>query len=155
MANFEIKLYEDKYKDDLADMLKNMSEELFGLGTVNLEAFIERHWAIYLAVVDGKAVGLSSYVFNDYFGLRLPTMGNSYLYLEPEWRNTRVSYFLGAQFGKVSEKTNLPIETYYASDTSRLLGKRMEGKFLYDVYEYSPEAVKAPYARCKKFGNLT
>ena len=154
MANPKITLYEEKYKEDLADLLKDMSKELYGEGMVNLEAFIERHWAIYLAVVDGKAVGLSSYVFNDYCGLRLPTMGNSYLYLDPKFRNSRVAYFLGAQFAKVSESTNLPIETYYASDTSRLLGKRMEGRFLYDVYEYHPDAVKVGFDHLKKYVNF-
>lgn len=155
MANIKIIKYTDEYSLQLADLLKELSKELYGAGTVNLKAFVERHWAIYLAVVDDKVVGLSSYSFNDYCGLRLPTMGNTYLYMTPQYRNSKAMYLLGMQFGQVSESTNLPIETYYASDKSRLLGKRMKSTFLYDVYEYAVDDVKVAFDKVKKYIPLT
>lgn len=155
MAKPEIIIYDEKYRLDLAELLQQMSKELYGTGTVNIEAFVKRHWAIYLAIVDDKVVGVSSYTFNDYCGLRLPTMGNTYLYMTPEYRNSKAMYLLGAQFGKVSESTNLPIETYYASDKSRLLGKRMKSTFLYDVHEYAVEDVKVAFDRLKKYIPIT
>lgn len=132
--------YNDSYRDQLGDLLKALSKELYGTGFCNLKAFVDRHWAIYLAVVDNKLVGFSSFIFNDWFGLRLPTIGNSYLYVTPEYRSGRAMYLLAKQMVLVSQDTNLPIEAYYASGMSRKMGKnRLEGKFLYDVYEYSPE----------------
>ena len=157
MAKPEIIVYEDKYQQQLIDLVQECSKELYNTGTVNIEAFVKRHWAIYLVAVDNKIVGFSSWAMNDYFGLRLPTMGNTYLYITPEYRNSRAAYLLaGAQFCKVSEATNMPIEAYIASDKSRLLlNNRVKGKFLYDVYEYSPEEVKVAFDHLKKHINFT
>jgi hypothetical protein len=127
----------------LGEMLKEMSKELYGAGFCNLRAFVDRHWAIYLALDGDKLVGLSSFIFQDYFGLRLPTIGNSYLYVHPDYRRGRVMYLLAKQMVLVSQDTNLPIEAYYASGMSKKMAEgRIKGKFLYDVYEYSPEAMR-------------
>jgi hypothetical protein len=147
----EIIRYEDKYKEQLEVLLKEMSAELYGTtGTVNIDHFVNNHWAIYLAIEDGAVVGFTSFIVNTYFGLRPPTVGNTYLYVIPKKRNGRAMYHLSVQFCFVAEETNLPIETYVASEASRRALTRIEGRFLYDVYEYQPEDIAQGYSKLKK-----
>jgi len=151
MENLEIIIYDDKYRLDLAELLQEMSKELYGTGMCDVDSFVRNHWVVYLDMINKKPVGLSSWSQNTYFGLRTPTVGNTYLFVVPEYRNSRASYILTASlFCKVSDETQLPIETYIASEhTNRVLHNRLEGKHLYDVYEYSPEQVKAGFNNLK------
>lgn len=151
MANPKIIQYDDKYRIHLAGLLQQMSKELYGTGMVDIDSFVRHHWVIYLLMVNDKPVGFSSWIMNPYFGLRTPTVGNTYLYVEPEYRNSRSSYILTASlFCKVSAETNLPIEVYIASEHSnKVIHNRLDGKFLYDVYEYSPEQVKVAFDNLK------
>jgi hypothetical protein len=147
MASPKIIQYEEKYRLHLAALLQEMSKELFGTGMVNVDKFIKNHWVIYLLLADDKVVGLSSWNINDYFGLRTPTVGNTYLYVTPEHRNSKSSYILTASlFCKVSAETKMPLEVYIASDYSRkVLESRLQGTHSYDVYEYTPEQVKVGF----------
>lgn len=157
MTKYEIVHYDDKYRLHLAYMLQNMSTELYGTGMVDVDSFVKNHAFIYLLLVDEKPVGLSSWSTNHYFGLRNPTLGNTYLYVDPEYRNGKANYILsGVIFCKVSAETNMPIEAYIASESSRrMLSHRVKGKFLYDVYEYSPEEVKKAFDNLKKYTNYS
>ena len=150
MARIKVVEYDDKYVHHLEQMLKEMSQELFGEGIANVEAFVSHHWAIYLVLsTDGVPIGFSSYLMNDYYGLRSPTMGNSYLYVKPLFRNGKAPYLLTKQFCKVAEHTQMNMETYFASAESKKISNRVEGSFLYEAYEYTPEEVQKGCKRIK------
>lgn len=142
MADVEIKLYSNAYKQELNDLLIKFSQELFGDGTANVDEFIDYHWCVYLAIRDDKVIGMSSYIFNTYFGLRTPTVGNDYLYVLPEHRGSRAMWMLAVQTGKISVENNLPLEHYYASEQTIRVGRKMEGVKAYSTYIYSVEEVK-------------
>lgn len=138
-------IYNDSYKPQLTEILKELSLELYGLGEVNIDEFVNNHWVIYLAMKDDEVIGLSSFYYNTYFGLRAPTVGNTYLYVKPEYRRGRATYLLSIQAAFVSADTGLPLETYYASDSSRVMSKRMQGTHLYDVWVYEPDEMAKAY----------
>lgn len=139
--------YDNQYKQQLEELLKAMSSELFEEGTVNIDEFVNNHWVIYLALKGEEVIGLSSFFYNTYYGLRTPTVCNTYLYVKPEYRRGRATYLLSIQAGYVSIDTNLPLETYYASNESRVLAKRMEGTHQYDSWIYQPEVMKEAYIK--------
>ena len=142
MAAVEIKLYSNAYKQELNDLLVKFSQELFGDGTANVDEFIDYHWCVYLAIRDNKVIGMSSYIFNTYFGLRTPTVGNDYLYVLPEHRGSRAMWMLAVQTGKISVENNLPLEHYYTSEQTIRAGRKMEGVTAHSTYIYSVEEVK-------------
>ena len=76
----KIVLYSSEYKYELERLLKCFSSEVFNTGTVDIDSFIGCHWAIYLAISDGKVIGFSSFIINTYFGLRSSTLGNTYVF---------------------------------------------------------------------------
>lgn len=145
----QVVLYETKYKDQLEQLLKDMSQELFEAGTANLDQFVNNHWCIYLALEGDEVIGLSSFYYNTYFGLRPPTLGQTYLYVKPAYRRGRASYLLSKQAAFVSIETNLPLENYYATDASRRIGTRMKGTHLFDAHLYEVEEVKKAYNKLK------
>lgn len=147
-------IYDNQYRDQLEELLVSMSQELFGAGTVNIDQFVNNHWVIYLAMEGDEVIGLSSFYYNTYFGLRPPTVGNTYLYVKPEYRNGRASYLLSIQSGFVSADTNLPLETYYASNSSRAISKRMKGEHLFDAWLYSPEEMAKAYKQTTRNDKL-
>lgn len=150
MANgIEIIVYDDKYKDQLESLLRNFSNEIYGTNMANIDKFVNDHWVIYLALRGVEVIGFSSFVYNTYFGLRPPSVGNTYLYVKPAHRRGRASYLLSKQAGFVSIDTNLPLENYYASDDSRRIGTRMNGTKQYDVWLYPVEEVKKAYQKLK------
>lgn len=153
MSKITIELYDSKYATDLEEMLVDFSQEVYGAGIADIDKFVDGHWFIYLAIKDGEPIGFSSYIYNTYFGLRPPTIGNSYLYVKPPYRKGRAAYLLTKQTGYVSIDTNLPLELYYASNESRLIGERtlgLEGSELYSVHEYPLEHTKQSYNFYKK-----
>ena len=143
----QVVTYETKYKEQLEVLLKDLSQELFQEGTANIDEFVNNHWVIYLALKGDEVIGLSSFFYNTYYGLRTPTVCNTYLYVKPEYRRGRASYLLSIQAGYVSIDTNLPLETYYASDDSRALSKRMTGTHQYDSWIYQPEDMREAYIK--------
>lgn len=153
MSKVTIELYDSKYAADLEEMLVGFSQEVYGSGIADLDKFVSGHWFIYLAMRGDEVIGFSSYIYNNYFGLRPPTVGNSYLYVKPPYRKGRAAYLLTKQTGYVSVDTNLPLELYYASNESRLIGERtlgLEGHEMYRVHEYPLEHVKQSYNYYKK-----
>lgn len=133
--------YNNSYKDSLERMLKELSLELFGVGDANIDDFVNHHWCIYLAVKDSDVIGFTSFVYNTYHGMRPPTVGNTYLYVMPEYRNTRATYLLSIQSGFISTSKNLPLENYYASDHSRKIARKLKGELAYETYIYEVDEV--------------
>lgn len=136
-----IVLYEEKHKEELRKLLIEVSSELFGYTTVDYQRFVDNHWALYLAVRNDKVIGLSSFIYNDYYGLRPPTVGNDYIYVLPAYRTGRAMYLLSTQAGHVSISCNLPLEHYYCSDTSKHLSRKLVGTKLYETYVYEVEEI--------------
>lgn len=152
MAKIEVVLYDDNYKEQLEKLLVDFSHEVYGYGTANLDQFLNNHWAIYLAMKGDEVIGFSSFNINHYFGLRPPTVGNSYLYVTPAYRKGKATYLLTKQAGYVSIELNLPLETYYASDASKKIGDRLlgtEGSFMYETHFYDVDKVKEGYKHFK------
>ena len=147
MSAIKIVMYSEEYKEEFQEMLLKFSQELFGTGTVNIDEFIDYHWCIYLALKDNKVVGMSSYIFNTYFGLRTPTVGNDYLYVLPEHRGGRAMWMLSIQSGVVSVENNLPLEHYYASEDTRRVSRKMVGVKAYETYIYDVEEVRRIFTK--------
>lgn len=147
MTDIKIVLYADQYKEQLENILVKFSHELFDAGTVNIGQFLDYHWCVYLAVKGSKVIGLSSYTFNTYFGLRPPTVGNDYLYVLPEYRGSRAMYMLAVQSGVVSVENNLPLEHYYASEETRRVSRKMTGVKAYETYIYDVKEVRRVYTK--------
>lgn len=145
-----IKEYNDDYKQQLLELLEDMSLELFGYGSVDLEDFVSSHWAIYLAITNNEVIGLSSYLINDYFGLRESVVGNSYLFVKPEYRKTRATYLLSIQSGFIVNQLQLPLEHYYTSEESAKLSRKLNGTKAYTTYIYEVDEVNKVYNRLEK-----
>jgi hypothetical protein len=135
----KLELYEPRHHDELYRMLVSFSEEIFDEGTANVDMFVKYHTHIYLAIIRDEVVGFTSFVINEYFGLRTPTIGNTYLYVKPEYRRSKALHLMSIQAGLVARDLNMPLEHYVASKESRLLTKRLKGRELYTSFEYSVE----------------
>lgn len=140
-------LYDDKYKEELEGLLLKFSKEVFGYGTASIDEFVNRQWCIYLALRDDKVIGFASFIYNTYFGLRPPTVGLTYVYVLPEHRNTRAVYLLGIQAGVLSVDNKLPLESYYASEDSFRISRKLQGKKIYDTYIYEVDEVEKTFTR--------
>jgi len=140
-------LYEDKYKDELEALLIKFSKEVFGYGTASIDQFISNQWCVYLALRDDKVIGFASFTYNTYYGLRPPTLGFTYTYVLPEHRNTRALYMLTIQAGILSVENKLPLENYYASDSSERLSRKLEGVKQYTTYIYELDEVEKAFSK--------
>lgn len=134
-------LFETKYTNDLFNLLVDFSEEVFGYGSVDMKSFLESHTHIYLAIIRGEVVGFTSFMINPYFGLRPSTVGNTYLYVKPEYRRSKALHLMSIQAGLVARDLNMPLEHYVATKESRLLTKRLKGQEMYTSFIYSVEEV--------------
>ncbi len=132
----KIVLYSSEYKYELERLLKCFSSEVFNTGTVDIDSFIGCHWAIYLAISDGKVIGFSSFIINTYFGLRSSTLGNTYIYVDKEYRNSKAMYLFSIQAGKICIDNGFPLEHYYSSESSSRLSRKLDGKKIYEAYIY-------------------
>jgi len=136
----KIVIYSSEYKSQLEELLIAFSKEIYGEGTVNLDDFIDYHWAIYLAVDSNNLViGFSSYMFNDWFGLRKQTIGNTYVYIRPKYRGGNIVAMFIAQSIKISRESNCELENYYASENTKSIANKLvkNGKEIYSTYIYS------------------
>ena len=140
-----IVLYSEVYKDQLEKLLKEVSLELFKSVKYDIDSFVRNHWSIYLVIQDEQALGFTSFIYNTYYGFREPSVGQTYLYVTPKYRRTKVPYLLSIQAGKVSIDSNLPLEHYYATEASSRIGKRLKGTQLYTTYIYEVDEVKKVY----------
>lgn len=146
-----IVLYEDKYRDDLDDMLNGFAEEVFGEARSDVDFFIKCHWAIYLAIdSNDKAIGFTSFYINEYYGLRDSTIGNDYIYVREANRTSKAMYLFSIQAGKICIEQNLPLEHYYSSESSLKLSSKLEGKKIYEARIHSVESVKETFGKLTK-----
>jgi hypothetical protein len=138
--------YEEKYREELRTLLLDFSQELFEEGTVDLDAFIKGHWAIYLSIKDDRVTGLCSFMINDYFGLRKPTIGFTYLFVEKPYRRTRALHLLNLQALYVALELDLPLEYYCAAEASERIAKnKVNGKELYVARSINREEQQLKY----------
>lgn len=148
----KLKLCEPKYHQELRELLKEFSIECFGNSgnNVNVEQFVNGHWAIYLAMGDsGEVIGFSSYVINDYFGMRETTVANTYVYVTREHRRSRAMYLFSIQTGKLCVDNNFALEHYYASGASLKLSSKLKGEKIYEAYIYPVDEVSRVFNRLK------
>lgn len=139
----EIIEYSEEYRYNLESLMIDCSTELFGSGTADVDSFVDRHQYIYLAVFGDDIVGFSSFLINDYFGMREPTLGNTYIYVKPKFRNTRAMYLFSIQTAILSKELEIDIEHYYENEVSSELGYKWfcDGKKLYTVFLYNSDEV--------------
>lgn len=134
----------------LEEMLYLFQKEVYGSSTkVDLEMFVKHHLAIYLIMYEDQVVGFSSFVYNPYYGLREPTIGNDYIYILPEFRRSNAMHMISIQAGQICVDHNLSLEHYIASDESELLSKRLSGDKIFTTYIYSIDEVTREYNRLK------
>ena len=143
----KIILYTDKYKGDLERLLKLFSKEVWDKGTCNVDKFINSNWCIYLALVDDKIIGFSSYTYNEYCGMREPTIGNTYVYVDKEYRTSRAMYLFSIQTGKICIEHQIGLEHYYGSNESMKLSSKLKGSKIYESWEYSIGEVENTFNR--------
>lgn len=154
-------LYKDnlKHRDDLFNMLKEFSLEVYGLGRCDVNSFIELHsLGIYLVYDNVTAVGFSSFCYNHYYGLREPTIGNDFTYVRKEYRLSKAFHLLSLQTGAVIENNSCNLEHYFAygSESIRFIDK-IKGQEVFRAYEYCRDdvlkiynSIKEKYVRFKK-----
>ena len=130
--------YEEKYKDRLEVLLKQFSKEVWNTGTVNVEHFIDCHWAIYLLVTDEDIpVGFSTFNTTDYYGMRETIVSNDYMYIEPEYRNGLAIALIGSQSCRMAKNLDMKLQYYLSSEHSnRFVNRIKNGKIIYCTYEY-------------------
>lgn len=140
--NYELKLYTQELFNDLEEMLILFVEETFPedvrLDTINARRFADAHDdTIYMLYVDDKPVAFTSFCYNDYYGLRKPTIGNSYLFIKENYRKGIAYHLLAVQAGMILENNTCNFEHYYADGSrSNQWSKRMKGTLVYTTYEY-------------------
>lgn len=148
----KLALYDEGYRSSLKELLKKFQKEVYGIEKdFNIIEFEEGHNGyIYMVLNEmGKAVGFSSFCYNSYYGLREGTLGNDYIYIEPEYRNTKAMYLICIQAGTLCQNNNIPLENYYASDdSSRFIG-RMKGERIFSTYIFPVEEVSKETERLK------
>jgi hypothetical protein len=145
--NTHLEIYSEKYAPDLERLLIEFSNEVFECGTASLESFVRSHWVIYLAIKGTEVVGFSSFSHNTYYGLRTPTIGQTYLYVTPKHRSGKTTYLLAIQAVRVCLEANLPLENYYASEASRSIGRKMKGTKIIDTYLYEVDELQRAFGR--------
>lgn len=139
-----------KHLEDLYRLLGLFSEEVYGSKKVNLHRFIDGHYAIYLMYDGFNVIGFSSFCYNDYYGLREPTIGNDYVYILSKYRCSKAFYLFSLQAGAVIEDNSLNLEHYFASEDSNRCIDRIKGEKVYTVYEYQRSDVLSEYYRIKE-----
>ena len=145
----KIILYKSEYRDQLSNLLTAFSTEVYGYGKSNVDLFVRCHHSIYLAEDNGNIVGFSSYNISDYYGLREPAMANDYLYVDPKSRSGKVMYLFAMQTGRIIDDTNLSLEHYIASDSSKRFVGRLKGKKIYCTYIYAANEVRREFNRLR------
>jgi hypothetical protein len=145
----KIKLYTPDYKEELDQLLKGFSSEVWDEGTADTDMFVNSHWAIYIALIDDVVIGFSSYFINTYFGLRPPTLGNTYIYVKPEHRTSKVMYLFSLQSGKIATELQMPLEHYYSSKESLKLSSKLKGTKMYEAWIYEIDEVEKTFNKLK------
>lgn len=152
MKKVELVLFEPLHTSWLERLLENFGVEVFNSrNKIDVDRFINNHHGyIYLAVNEyGIPVGFSSFTYNDWYGLREPTLSNDFIYIEPAYRRSKAMHLFSIQAGYLCESMNLPLEHHTASAESEMLTSRLKGKKLYTTYLYPIDSVIEEYSRLK------
>lgn len=135
-------LLNKEHKDEVSYLysaLLKFQKEVYGSKVpIDVNVFISSHFAIYLVVDNNdEFCGFTSFIYNDYFTMREPTVGNSYLYIEKEARRTKAMHLISIQAGKVASQLGLSLEHYIANESAseKFIG-RLDGKKVYTTYEF-------------------
>jgi len=145
------------HRGQLLDFLTAFQKEVYSSNTVvDLDCFIDNHYAIYLIVADDKKiVGFSAFVINHYYSLREPTVGNTYLYIDKEYRRSKAMHLVSIQAGHIALELGYPLEHYIAdgSGSEKFVG-RLNGKKVYTTYEFELSEVERETNRLKDKVNI-
>lgn len=146
----KIKLLENNYKTQLEKLLKMFSLEVFGSEKTDVDKFINNHWAIYLAIVDEKVIGFSSYNINDYYGLRENVLCNTFMYVDKKYRNTKATYMFLMQTCKICEDNSFDVE--YSTDNKIVekIGNKLNKNILHKTILHKNNDVMYFYNKLKK-----
>lgn len=146
-SRVELVKFENKYHDDLQEMLKEFTLEVFDNDLLfpDVTRFVGGHSAVFIILVQNKAVGFISYQVDDYFGLKEPTLAVNYVYLKEGYRKGRTTFALALHQLEVAVINELPLVHHYASDDSRAFFNRLDGKLLYNTYEFGLETIKSQH----------
>jgi len=129
----------------LSSALYKFQKEVFPKKETNVDVqmFIDYHFSIYLAVSNNNEfVGFTSFNYNGYFGIKSPTIGNTYLFIEKSHRRSNAMHLMSIQSGKVCEQAGLPLEHYIVDGggSEKFVG-RLNGKKIYTTYEFDASEV--------------
>lgn len=149
MARTKLILYTEEHETQLTQLLLAFSGEVWGKQQADVNSFVNGHWAIYLAMLNDEVIGFSSYFINHYFGLRAPTLGNTYIYVKPEHRSSRAMYLFSLQSGKIAVENGLNLEHYYSSEDSLKLSAKLKGSKVYETWEYDIGEVEKTFNKMK------
>jgi len=132
--------------DYLLSALVKFQKEVYpnSMTIVDVDSFINCHYAIYLVIDDTEEyVGFTSFVVNNYYSLREPTVGNAFLFIEKSHRRSRAMHLVSIQAGKICLELGYPLEHYIAdgSGSEKFVG-RLNGKKIYTTYEFELDEVK-------------
>jgi len=152
--NYKVVLYEEQYKGELFKLLNLFVKEVFSENYLepDVDRFVEEHiQGVYLVLCDDRAIAFSSFILCEYYGLRVPTLSNDFIYIDKEFRNGYVIMLLALQVGKYVESTGLNLEHFYAdgSESNRFIG-RLKKKVSYISYEYDMRDVVTEYYRLQR-----
>lgn len=150
----KLKIFDkDSHKDYgyLSSALVKFQDEVYKENTViDIDYFVDSHYAIYLIENnDGDYVGFSSFTINSYFTLRSPTIGNTFIFIEKEYRNrSKAMHLISIQAGMICRDTGYPLEHYIVdgSGSEKFVG-RLNGKKIYTTYEFSQDEVSRETSR--------
>lgn len=143
-------LFEERYRNDLHHLLIAFSLDVFNYGSADVDMFIKYHSHIYLAIISGEVVGFTSFVSNDYYGMRSPVLVNTYLYIKPEHRRSKSMHLMSIQAGLVARDLKMPLEYVCASKEMDKISKKLNAKQVGNIYEYSLELCEGIVDRFKK-----
>ena len=136
--------YVESHEDALRDMLITFSKEVYksDIDTVDVKTFVECHSLVYIVEVNNLPIGFITYMKQDYFGLRKPTIAVNYTYLKKNYRKGRTTFSLAINQLEVAIANDLPLVHFYASKDSKMFFDRMEGTLLFNAYEFNLDTIR-------------
>ena len=105
--------------------------------SVDVDLFIDYHHLIYLVEDDeGEFCGFTAFSYNNYYGMKSPTVGNTFMFVEKSHRRTHAMHLMSIQSGRVCEDMDIPLEHYIVdgSASENFVG-RLNATKLYTTYE--------------------
>lgn len=152
MKKVKLALYEPDHEPYLWRFLSRFQEEVYDSTThFSIKDFVEGHHGYIYMVLneDDIPVGFTSFCYNSYYGLRQATLGNDFMYIEPEYRRTKAMHLISIQAGVLCQNNNIPLEHYYASDDSSKFIGRMKGDRIFSTYIFPMEEISRETERLK------